>query len=172
MNELETMLSELESAVNSPKLYIVNYFDDVRNQIDIRCQTYLNKDDLTAEVREKAMEQQGQMISEVDLLQKQCLSNFETISLEELEQRLDILKVERSDASVRLVEKDLYFALFRRQKLMFRNQRVVFFAIEQYKKFLSKIGFNHTVPGILFGVLVIVEDEFLSDITEIQQKIE
>lgn len=35
MDKLKNILSELESAVNFPKLYIVNYLDDLRNEIDI-----------------------------------------------------------------------------------------------------------------------------------------
>lgn len=60
--------------MNSPKIAIVNHFDDITNQIDVECRTYLNSDGLTVELQEKAFQQQEEVILEVDRLQTQCLS--------------------------------------------------------------------------------------------------
>lgn len=67
MNRLEQHLIELKIAVKNPRIYLVSHFDNIRNQIDIACQTYLNKADLPVESKEGAIKQQDEMINEAAL---------------------------------------------------------------------------------------------------------
>ena len=75
---METVHTELKSITNSPKLYLINYFDDIRKQIDIESQIYMNKKKLGAELKERALEEQLKMINEVDSFQKKCLNHLAT----------------------------------------------------------------------------------------------
>ena len=43
MDKLKHIFSELASSLNS-KIYLVNHFDDIRNRIDLECQSFLNRD--------------------------------------------------------------------------------------------------------------------------------
>lgn len=159
MEKLNNLLSQLESAVNSPKLYIVNHFDDISSQIDIECQDYLSKGGLTDKAKEKAIQQQEEMISEVDLLQRQCLSNLDQYNMDEivnLVEHLDRHNLEDSDACLK-AEGDFHLARLQVQKLMFMNKGVVFLNKRYCEEFLDK------EKVILFGFLVIIEDEFLSN---------
>ena len=67
------MEEELKLIISSPRLYLVNFFDDLKNQIDIEAQIYMDKHKLEAELKEEATQQQVAMINEVDLFQKKCL---------------------------------------------------------------------------------------------------
>ena len=54
MDKLESIFSELRSSFNSPAVYLVKQFDEIRNQIDTECQVYLNIYGLDVHDKEKA----------------------------------------------------------------------------------------------------------------------
>lgn len=166
MEELKPILNDLKSALNGPKIYLVNHFDQLRSQIDIACQTYLKADDLTAENKEKAQKQQQDMINEVDLFQKKCLANLETIqvdspNLDDLEQRMNGLYLEDNKTSLK-TKKDIYCAFNDRIKVLFTNQGLVFVDMDNYKQYLDFRDIYNMKEDhdILFGMLFIVEDDF------------
>lgn len=108
----------------------MNQFDEIRNQIDIECQIYLNADDVAFKEKEKAMLKQEEMNKEVGRFQRRCLSNLETLQcdqtgIEDLEQRFSTLDLKDSEALLKL-QKDLNYALLQRQKLIFMSQGFVF----------------------------------------------
>lgn len=160
MDRLRSKLSELKSAVNNPKLFIVDYLYETRNEIDIECETYLSKAGVQLEEREKALQQREEIIKEVDLFEKKCLTNVETLQfgptdLNQLENKLDSLDLMDAKA-ISIVERDLNCALIQRQKLLFMEQGL-FFLNKNYCKRLEEY------PELLFGVLIIVEDEYLTN---------
>lgn len=147
----------------------MNYLDEIRKQIDIECQTYLNKVDVEVD-KEKAIQQQEKMINVVNLFQTDCLSNLTKIqygqnNTDDLEQSLNSLYLEEGDAALKL-ERDISCSLFQRQKLLFMNKGVVFLD----ENYLAEL-FGRNLD-ILFGVLLIVEDEFLLNNDKIQHKSE
>lgn len=155
--------SELKSALNSPKLYIEYHLDEKRNQIHLECQTYLAKDDVSLEEKEKAKQQEKAMIKEVNLLQERCLSNLGTFQSDqsgarELDSHLSDLYLNESEAILK-IEKE-QDALYLRQKLLFMNQGFIFLSKSFLKGFSSK-----EYSEILFGALLIVRDEYLSNNT-------
>ena len=93
--ELQTNFNELKSMIQNPKLFLIQHFDGVRNQIDLECQKCLDNNELKLKSKEKAILQQQEMIDEVDLFQKRCFVNLKTeqthqIDLEEFEERLEL----------------------------------------------------------------------------------
>lgn len=150
--------------------------DEIRKQIDIHSEIYLKNDLTVGDVEskeEKFIQQKEEMIKEVNLFQGQCLKNLETLQcgptdLSYLEDSLN--KLHLDDA--RLIwkgEVDLTCALFQRQKLLFMNQGIIFLSkIYSESAFLE--GLLEIVEfveelnelKILFGTLLIVEDEYLS----------
>ena len=59
MNKRESnLLNDLKLAVDSPKRYLANYFDEMKNQIDLECQVYLGQDELADEYKERAISEQ------------------------------------------------------------------------------------------------------------------
>ncbi len=161
MDGSEFLLHELRSAVNSPKLYLVKYFDDIRNQIDICCESYLQARDLTVRAKEIALQKQQEMISAVDLFEKECLINLETntgglVGLDELECSLKSLDPSNKE-KVLQVEKSVYCQLYERKKFLFMNKGIIFFDMDNCCQYLP----IQCHPQVLFGHLFIIEDEFL-----------
>lgn len=129
MKNLIRYLGELKFVLNSPKLYLVDYFDKIRNQIDLDCEIYLNGK-IEIKNREKATQQQEEMIKEVDLFEMECLSDLKTrkrdsTDLEVLKDCLKSLDFEDEDA-VLMVEKQIYCALFERKKILLGNRSIIF----------------------------------------------
>ncbi len=181
MDKLEEIHLELKSTANS-RIYLVSYFDEIRNQIDVECETYLSKIDSRIKLdqdkrekqKEKAIEQQQEFIKEVDLFQQECLKNLgadpiEPLNFEELERRLNSVNLKNNNSVLEL-EKELYCTLYNRKKLIFMNKGILFLSLEKYKKFCGvKMRCSNSFsasrpqksPDILFGILLLVEDEFI-----------
>lgn len=169
MSRLEIIMSELKAATSSPRVYLVNYFDDIRSQIDIDCQTYLNNE---FEKMEQAIRHQDQMINQVDLFQKECLANLGTIPfdlkrLNDLEDRFNSVDIGDKE-SVLKIEKDIYCALFEIKKLLFLKKGIIFVNLEKCEKFIEPTC-KQIDPQILFGLLFLIEDEFILYSDKFQQ---
>ena len=87
MNKRESnLLDDLKLAVDCPKRYLANYFDEMKNQIDLECQVYLGRDGLADEDKEKAISEQLELIQEVDFFEQKCLANVVQLELPTKEQ--------------------------------------------------------------------------------------
>lgn len=158
MDELRKKLNELMLSESSPRLFIVDYFDAIRNQIDIECENYLSKHGHTDEKREKSIRQQEEMIKEIDLFQKECLSNLESVessptAIENLRNKIERLETNDQNAISR-AEYEIDIALDQRKKSLLMEQGIVFLD----KKY-NQITENDQL--ILFGALIMVKDEYL-----------
>lgn len=157
MESLEKQLDELKQVLNNPKLYLVDYFSELQNKIDLECQIYLNKGNVKDS--ENAIKRQQEMISQVDQFREECLSNLQTIAcdltdLEMFEQRLETLDFEETVATLQL-EKAIYCALYGRKKLLFRNKGIIFLSKSSHNFYQKYLG------EVVVGSLFIIEDEFL-----------
>ncbi len=164
MDKLERIYNELNEAVNG-KMYLLKYFDNLKSEIDLECvKVALGSGD---ELR--AFEQQIELIEQVDLFQGECLANLERnpigeLSLEEWDQRLRNLDLKDMEAALRL-EKELYCELYRRKKALFMNKGIVFLGMNEYeavfKPYYLTVIDGQRDPGLLVGILILVNDEFL-----------
>jgi hypothetical protein len=130
----------MKSMIPRPKCFLIQHFDNVRNQIDLECQNYLDNDELEFESKEKAILQQLEMIDEVDSFQKKCLANLKTeqnhqIDLEEFEKRLQL----QDKDDVMELGKVLNCAIHGIKKELFMNQGIVFYKKENYEKLTKYI---------------------------------
>ena len=152
MDKLQTIYGDLK-LVASSKLYLVNYFDEIRNSIDIECQTFLDKPEAIDELKEKATQQQLEMIEQVGLFEKSCLSELEKspleqLDLEELDRRVKSLDL-KDKKEVEKLEKELFCEAFNRKKRIFMNKGCIFLAKKPKR------------TEVLFGILIFIEDEFV-----------
>ena len=160
--DLQTTFNEMKSMNSSPKCFLIQHFDDVRNKIDLECQKYLDNNELKVESKEKAILRQQEMIDEVDSFQKKCLANLKTeqthqINFEEFEKRL---KLQDKDDVMEL-GKDLCCAIHKIKKELFMNQGIVFFTKENYEKLFKIRSKLYSSNSFIFGNLILIEDEFL-----------
>ena len=156
MNKRESnLLNDLKLAVDSPKRYLANYFDEMKNQIDLECQVYLGQDELADEYKERAINEQLEMIQEVDSFEQKCLANVGHLELPTKEQ-IDGIRE----------EKELYIALHQVQKQLFMNQGMFFFSEERFNDFVcdftnfDSFGREYS-EHYSFGPLFFIEDEFM-----------
>jgi hypothetical protein len=172
MDRLCEIYSELKSTVNG-ELYLANYFTEIRNQIDIGCEEFISEPNLKDDVKEKAIQQQEELINEVNSFQKECLKNLmvnpiKEVDLEKFDFRLKTLDLADNKAVLNL-EKDLYCVLHNRKKALFINKGIVLLRLDAYWSLFTsgskeiyekkhKKKFDHAV---LFALLVLIEDEFL-----------
>ena len=162
--DLQTAFNEMKSMISRPKCFLIQHFDDVRNKIDLECQKYLDNNELKVESKEKAILRQQEMIDEVDSFQKQCLANLKKeqkhqINLEEFEKRLQL----QDKDLVMELGKELCCAIQNIKKELFMNQGIVFYSKDNYEKLFD---FHYHSCGeefgsVLFGNLILIEDEFL-----------
>ena len=161
--DLQKNFNGMKSMIASPKCFLIQHFDDVRNKIDLECQKYLDNNELKVESKEKAILRQQEMIEEVDSFQKKCLANLKTeqldqINLEEFEKRLQL----QDKDDVMELGKNLCCAIHNIQKELFMNQGIVFFTRDNYDKIFFEFDYFQLLGGWLrFGSLILIEDEFL-----------
>ena len=136
---------------------MATYFDEMKNQIDLECQMYLDRAGLADEDKEKAITQQLEFIQEVDSFEQKCLENVGKFELPTKEQ-IDGIRE----------EKELYIALHQVQKQLFMNQGMLFLDVKQFKEFIEPPEFLMRNSGgsfnalfHSFGHLIIIEDEFM-----------
>ena len=155
MNELKEKLNKLRLLDKRPRLFIVEYFDNIRNKIDIECETFLTRHAGSDEERDKAIQQQTEMIKEVDLFEKKCFSNlgsvqFSSIDFDKMQARIESLDMNNKDAVLK-AENELESILFQREKTLLMEQEIGFLN--------NKIIKEKTLT--LFGAIFIVMDEYV-----------
>ena len=167
--DLQKNFNGMKSMISSPKCFLIQHFDDVRNKIDLECQKYLDNNELKVESKEKAILRQQEMIEEVDSFQKKCLANLKTeqldqINLEEFEKRLQL----QDKDDVMELGKDLCCAIHKIKRKLFMNQGIVFYKKENCEKLFDfqenkqACFYQRAIDSvILFGNLILIEDEFL-----------
>jgi len=165
MDKIKQIYSEMKLISRSPKLYIVSYFDEIRNQIDIDhenllCSAAKKK---KSENTEFLPQKQQELIHEVDLFQKQCLFNQDSnqldyINLQDWEHRLKALNQDDKEA-VLTFQKEFYCELYSRRKALFLNKGMIFLSKQNFNN--SKKLVRSSIHDIIIGTLIIIEDEFL-----------
>ena len=169
--DLQTAFNEMKSMISRPKCFLIQHFDDVRNKIDLECQKYLDNNELKVESKEKAILRQQEMIEEVDSFQKKCLANLKTeqldqINLEEFEKRLQL----QDKDDVMELGKDLCCAIHNIKRELFMNQGIVFYKKENFEKLFGNKAcfYQREIDSVMFGNLILIEDEFLINSDKIE----
>jgi hypothetical protein len=173
MDAIERICIELELTIRSPRLYIAEYFDLTRNEIDLETQLYIQK----SKDSEGAIEQQLIMIDEVNLFEKKCLSNIDLNALELLKmdkKRLQVINLRFQNEELLFeLERYYYCLLFRRKEIIFKKQSVIFFGMEKchFSFQITRSGdkllmrnFEHPClknSKIKYGILLKFEDAYV-----------
>jgi hypothetical protein len=166
--DLQTAFNEMKTMITTPKIFLIQHFDWVRDQIKDECQKYINNNELKVESKEKAILIQDEMIDEVDSFQKKCLANTKTeqnhqIDLEEFEERLQL----QDKDDVMELGADLCHALHDIKKELFMNQGIVFYTLDNYEILFGILEdhnrqlYSNQIDSLMFGSLILIEDEFL-----------
>jgi len=146
----------------------VSHFDEIRNQIDIEYENLLCSaaKKKKSENTEFLPQKQQELIHEVNLFQKQCLFNQDSnqldyINLHDWEHRLKALNQDDKEA-VLTFQKELYCELYSRRKALFLNKGMIFLSNSMQLVRSPITGLTRlSYIKIVFGTLIVIEDEFL-----------
>lgn len=151
-------LKELKSAFENPRLYLARHFEELCNQIDIKCHLYIEANpNLVKEI----IDQQAEMINQVKLFETECLNQLANNRLNEQLSgyiRQEIKRIE-ADLVAGLTDKDklrqvLDDAMYEIQQVLFAQKTLVYLDDDKIEYPVFKVS-----P---IGSIIIVEDEFIS----------
>ena len=151
--ETSETFGPLKAALECPRLYIFNYVSELKNHVDLECQNFLHdQENSTTEQSITALAVQSTIINDINRYEWDCYQH--------LEQENSVYSELRRTAN-EAINNGCYQAaneiLRRIQEQLFLNKTCLFIAsnsplISDLKSFEIKS----------FGVLVIVEDKFIS----------
>ena len=95
----ENDFNRIKSIVESPKVYVSNYYDDICNQIDIKAIEALNLKQENEEFTEKIIQNQTEMIEQVKKQESECLANLG--SSNELSQELNSIDLNEIETAIK-----------------------------------------------------------------------
>lgn len=75
-DKLKSDLNKLETVFQSPRIFLANHFNELRNQIDIECEKFLQaQNDKQSERALQALDFQSRMIEQVGRYEQECLAH-------------------------------------------------------------------------------------------------
>lgn len=168
IDDLTDELEAFKSMFQFPKLYLSNFFSELRNKIDVTFLTKINNE-LDYGIKDDLNENWIEIIDHLNSFETQCSSNQRTNKFNiqvTKETNLEIGKIENLLANFKLDSYDLVLEMineqnFKIKKLLFLNKTIVFLGENKYasltKKFTKKFNARTTA-----GILLIVSDEYIN----------
>jgi hypothetical protein len=125
--EAQNLLEQFKSAVNQPRLYVYQFFEDMKNDIDIQSCKTLNKETN----KERIYEHQAKLIVKVQEFESLCLEKFKIDSDSDfqmiIEQTESILKGPLvSQAELDIVHGLLSNEILKIEKVLFQDKCMFF----------------------------------------------
>ena len=187
---LKSDLNELNEAFKRPRIYLVEYFNNLRSRIDIDCELFIQAN---VNLRFEVIKQQTFMVNELDKLEQVCLKNLPTDHLKDdvnekikknistIQSELKLLDAQNGQILNRIDEL-IYRTWTLLEKELFSNTTVMYLSREDLKRVFIEIEFYNYSTGdstrvdtqmdstieklvlnnVSFGVLYIVKNEFYS----------
>ncbi len=172
IKQLNVKFSLLRSIIDNPRLFIAEQIGELKDLIDAECEKFLafHGYDVLAEDYRIVLERQTQQISELEAFEKSCLpSSNQTVDeyrdvVQYLERQLKIIDDKTNDAELNGLNEQIQMNISSIEKKLFCNRSVLFFSsgADFVKKLAMEKGFANAVRLMLFGLLEIVEDEYIN----------
>ncbi len=142
-DELIKLLEEFKSAVNQPTLYVSEFFDHLKNKIDIQFCKILNETNKSHMNEQIYYQQQAELIRKVQELESLCSSeineesmSYLNVTIEETEK--DLNRPNLSQDELCKIDRVLSNELIKIHKILFQNKFMFFVndieIIEAYDK--------------------------------------
>jgi len=160
--EVLNLLEKFKLAVNQPRLFVNQFFEDIRNEIDIQSSKTLNDSN-----KERIYEHQAKLIAKVQEFENLCLEQVNVdsvndfqVSIEQTESILNGPVV--SNAELDRVKGLLSNELLKIEKVLFQDKCMFFVKASDYSNTDSSEMLSNIIKqNDLFGLLIIVEDCFI-----------
>ncbi len=174
-NLIEKKLEILKLAINQPKLYLKLYFDDLKNQIDIQCESTLAIAkclNISENELYKVIENQLIFIQEIESFQSFCLSNIQGAyifnfmfieknieSIESKIQKTEIKNLFQQKVILKIIETNLSYI----ENKLFCNKTFIYLNNSKLNNLNNFYIRTNTVKNDLsIGIIVCVQDEYLN----------
>ncbi len=172
IKQLNVKFNLLRSIVENPRLFIADQIGELKDLIDTECEKFLvfHGYDALAEDYRIVLERQNHQISELEAFEKSCLSSSnQTVEeyrdvVQYLERHLKIIDDKTNDAELNGLNQQIQLNLSSIEKKLFCNRSVLFFSsgADFVKKLAMEKGFANAVRLMSFGLLEVVEDEYIN----------
>ncbi len=165
IDQIKASLTELRLACACPRLYVANFFSDFLFTIDLACQEFLaepltNQKSTVTSTTTDALNCQALMAKKLKRIEKECLDYLdvnEPCQIDQVLREVDKIESYLDEKCLNELNDLLYDAVKTFQKTVLLNRSILFLTGESS---VVKSLNNLDVP-ILFGMLVIVGDEFI-----------
>jgi len=160
--EAQNLLELFKSAVNQPRLFVYQFFEDMRNDIDIQSCKILNEAN-----KERICEYQAKLIEKVQEFESLCLEqvNIDTASdfQVKIEQTESILNGPvDSQAEIDRVRGLLSNELLKVEKVLFKDKCMFFVKADDNSESYDLWMLSNKIERInMFGLLITFEDCFI-----------
>lgn len=164
-DKLMKSVKELKQILKEPKLYLLNYFDELQSQIDIECELMLQKqNDLQSPASIELIKTQCQMAGKLKDFEQTCLLSLKANRTEKLNQLDCLLGVvdsiesdvtENGEISRRQRVEQIMASV---QEVLFDNKSMMFVTNKNPSKLLKEKMHTQLKP---YGSLLIIEDQFV-----------
>lgn len=162
----------LKLTVNCPKLYVSEYFTDLRNQIDIQFEICIADTVMcTEQSLQQAQQDRSVLIEYIEKIEKRCLENVdqEYCIFEKFNSTLEDIETLFNDgkfSAKEISEGDnlIYKTLVEFQKTALLNKQIIFVSkTSGLVGDFDLIEYNELRQIQSFGILILIEDEFIGD---------
>ncbi len=162
---VDIMCAELKYILLNPQLYLANHFADLRNEVDLAYESFMNTG---KQLREDPIstERYTVIIKRIDCFEKECLENLskeEVINFENINEVINLAEDKMRDTlwieiyatknELDDLSETVYKCLVDTKRNLFCNSTMIFWANQDIKK--CRID--------SFGKLLIVSDEYIGD---------
>ena len=185
---LTKSIEELEIILNAPRVYLSNYFSDLKNEIDLGAAILANFKTKSANIQLQTAEidtiynEQTLFINQIESFENTCLNSIQLFELaDQTKQTIDLLKLKmiefgkylsrpdseitKSNQTFQEIENAVQQSCYKLQQRLFSNKCLLFLN----KKTLKKFGVEESLLASLsIGILLFIQDQFISQ-TKIKQ---
>lgn len=163
LSHLQKNLEELKQALNSPRIYLTDFFNELCTQIDVECELFLQEHSKDEEKSSQAIDFQSQQINKVKAFEKSCLSHVADTELDatianriaQIISKIECEVASGKDPFIAVTDELVRDKLVEVQKYLFKNRSIWFFSRSYSQK-------HYIFKYNSFGYLTIIMDEFLS----------
>ena len=120
-------LEDLKFIVETPKLYLANYFQELRNNVDkeMFSKQMIHKDD--NEIKNKLSETSKELISKIDSFEKKCYIKVELqSSLDEIDEIRIMLDNTNEETNLEIIEDKIQEEEINLFRKLFQNKTIIY----------------------------------------------
>jgi hypothetical protein len=145
-------ITQIKLIIQNPRIYLSNYFDDLKNLIDLEYFETILRDRIDKNSQVDLCKRHQEITEKLNQVQIECFQNFplSQINVEIFNQIKTFLNNIESQ-NIDNLNQSIYENLMKLQKILFSNKSLIFLKKKDIPDLKS------------FGLLICVEDQFMNN---------